>query len=111
MEAHRSALPRPELIQPIAGDSVPHTHAIVTFRSTLEARPAYRQSAIGVATHNTWTCWICGHAVSLETCKTDEHGEAVHEECYVVRLALENASARWVAQSDQARREAASAGH
>jgi hypothetical protein len=111
MEAHRSALPRPELIQPIAGDSVPHTHTIVTFKSTPQGRSAFRQSSIGLPSHNRWTCWICGHAVSLETCKTDEHGEAVHEECYVARLALENASARRVAQSEQARQEAASAGH
>src|SRR5246127_1652429 len=33
-------------------------------------------------------CWICGHEVSLEECKIDEHGQAVHEECYVVALAL-----------------------
>jgi hypothetical protein len=33
-------------------------------------------------------CWICGYEVSLEECKIDEHGQAVHEECYVVALAL-----------------------
>ncbi len=33
-------------------------------------------------------CWICGKSVSLECCKTDEHGNAVHEKCQVVRLAL-----------------------
>jgi hypothetical protein len=26
--------------------------------------------------------WICGTAVQLETCKTEEHGRAVHDECY-----------------------------
>lgn len=34
------------------------------------------------------TCWICGNQVSLEQCKIDEHGRAVHEKCCVVRLAL-----------------------
>jgi len=31
-------------------------------------------------------CWICGYEVSLEECKIDEHGQAVHEECYLVAL-------------------------
>jgi len=34
-------------------------------------------------------CWICGHAVPLEECKIDEHGLAVHDKCYVAKLALE----------------------
>lgn len=29
------------------------------------------------------TCYICGLAVELEVAKTNEDGEAVHEECYV----------------------------
>ncbi len=33
-------------------------------------------------------CWICGRVVSLESCKTDENGNAVHEECYVARVRL-----------------------
>jgi hypothetical protein len=33
-------------------------------------------------------CWICGKAVSLETCAVDEHGMAVHENCYVAKLSL-----------------------
>jgi hypothetical protein len=33
-------------------------------------------------------CWICGKAVSLQTSKTDEHGNAVHESCQVLRLSL-----------------------
>jgi hypothetical protein len=31
-------------------------------------------------------CWICGKALSLEECKVDEHGQAVHEECSVELL-------------------------
>lgn len=34
-------------------------------------------------------CWVCGKPVDVATCKTDEYGEAVHETCYIVRLALE----------------------
>jgi hypothetical protein len=31
-------------------------------------------------------CAICGKPVSLETCKFDENGNAVHEDCYVGRV-------------------------
>lgn len=37
-------------------------------------------------------CWICGNNVSLEESKTDEHGNAVHEECYIIRVSLQSAS-------------------
>jgi hypothetical protein len=30
-------------------------------------------------------CWICGKAVDLNNCKTDERGRRVHESCYVAR--------------------------
>jgi hypothetical protein len=36
----------------------------------------------------THFCWICGHPVDLETCTTDEHGMAVHADCYAVKAAL-----------------------
>jgi hypothetical protein len=29
------------------------------------------------------TCRICAVSIPLETCMTNEHGESVHEECYV----------------------------
>jgi hypothetical protein len=32
-------------------------------------------------------CSICGRRVNLETSKTDEDGQAVHEECYVRKIA------------------------
>ena len=35
-------------------------------------------------------CWICGKAICLETCATDEQGCAVHEWCYVAKLAFGN---------------------
>lgn len=37
-------------------------------------------------------CWICGKEVLLEKCNTDEHGRAVHERCYVLKLKVETAS-------------------
>jgi len=34
-------------------------------------------------------CVICGDPVALESSKTDEHGRAVHEDCYVnITIAL-----------------------
>ena len=33
-------------------------------------------------------CKICGMPVCLETCKIDEYGRAVHENCYVEKLLL-----------------------
>ena len=39
-------------------------------------------------------CWICGRKVSLEVCKIDEHGLAVHDKCCVVRLLLKQSSLR-----------------
>ena len=34
-------------------------------------------------------CWICGRAVSLGNSKIDENGLAMHESCYVAKVALE----------------------
>jgi len=31
-------------------------------------------------------CPICKQAVSLERCKTDENGRAIHEDCYVRKI-------------------------
>jgi hypothetical protein len=41
-------------------------------------------------------CWICGNEVDLTTCYTDEHGAAVHENCYIVKLALATESMRLI---------------
>ena len=38
--------------------------------------------------HSAQMCWICGKIVDLKTCKTDEHGSAVHECCYAAKMAL-----------------------
>jgi hypothetical protein len=39
-------------------------------------------------------CRICRKPVPLETAKTDGEGQAVHEECYVIRVARESAACR-----------------
>jgi predicted amidophosphoribosyltransferase len=31
-------------------------------------------------------CSICGEPVNLQTATCDEHGKAVHEECYVQKI-------------------------
>jgi len=33
-------------------------------------------------------CAICGETVDLIRCKTDEHGQAVHDACYVEKVTL-----------------------
>ena len=43
-------------------------------------------------THPKINCSICGKPVDLETAKTDDDGKAVHEECYVLRLAPKQAT-------------------
>ena len=37
---------------------------------------------------NSVPCVICSSPVTLESCKIDEEGDAVHEKCYVARVAL-----------------------
>jgi len=38
------------------------------------------------------SCWICGKQVTLNNCKTDENGHAVHEACYVASIKTEDGS-------------------
>jgi len=52
----------------------------VAFAKKIAAREPSSQT-------NVVSCTICGTAVPLEHCKTDEHGEAVHESCYTLKLA------------------------
>jgi hypothetical protein len=37
-------------------------------------------------------CWVCGKSVALEVAKTDDDGRAIHEECYLLRHQLKNAT-------------------
>jgi hypothetical protein len=39
-----------------------------------------------------FNCSICNKPVDLQTCKTDGSGRVVHEQCYVLRQALKNAT-------------------
>jgi len=38
------------------------------------------------------TCGICNQPVTLETSKTDEYGQAIHGECYVLKIRLKQAA-------------------
>jgi hypothetical protein len=33
-------------------------------------------------------CRLCDKPLALEACKTDESGQAVHEECYLLKIRL-----------------------
>ena len=37
-------------------------------------------------------CRLCDKPLALEACKTDESGQAVHEECYLLKIRLREAS-------------------
>jgi len=37
-------------------------------------------------------CAVCNKPVDLKTTKTNDYGKVVHEECYVLRQALKDAS-------------------
>ena len=43
----------------------------------------------GMTTTHMPNCWICGRSVLVGDSKIDENGFAVHESCYVAKLALE----------------------
>ena len=45
-----------------------------------------------------FNCSICNKPVDLESAKTDDHGKAVHEQCYLLRHALKNATQPTVQQ-------------
>jgi ribosome-binding protein aMBF1 (putative translation factor) len=38
------------------------------------------------------SCWMCGRTIRLDDCKIDEHGMAVHEDCYVSRVMMKGNS-------------------
>jgi hypothetical protein len=46
------------------------------------------------ATDSTRICWTCGTPVSLETCKIDQRGKAVHELCYVAKIITDGKASR-----------------
>jgi hypothetical protein len=48
-------------------------------------------------------CSICNKPVEIETATADEHGKAVHEECWLLKMRLEQA--RRTAQSLDGRKK------
>lgn len=42
----------------------------------------------------SYSCSLCGEALNLTCCNTDENGCAVHEQCYVAKLASDYTSSR-----------------
>ena len=44
----------------------------------------------GPASSPSLVCPICHRAVAIEAAKVDEHGRAVHEECYLIALKLKH---------------------
>ena len=40
-------------------------------------------------------CAICGLRVGLEECKIDEHGNAVHDKCYLASMISPPRRGRW----------------
>ena len=62
--------------------------------TTLSGRLGDRQQGIAASTPESSqpvpACCICSSPLLLETCKTDEYGEAVHEECYVLKVCSES---------------------
>ena len=71
------------------------SHPPVCFRSLqlpLDNDSGYRPMFYKIA--HPYFCWICGNVVNLETCKADEDGRAVHEDCYITRITLAYESVR-----------------
>jgi hypothetical protein len=48
-------------------------------------------------------CSVCGGSVNLKDSKTDEHGLAVHENCYVWTVELKKSPRKILAHIDVAR--------
>jgi hypothetical protein len=51
-----------------------------------------------VRVNSRWvpTCVLCNNPVEIETCKVDERGKAIHEECYLRKIRRKSTSkASW----------------
>jgi anti-sigma regulatory factor (Ser/Thr protein kinase) len=57
-----------------------------TLSGRLGDRPEVIVSSIPRGSQPLPACCICNSPVSLETSKTDEYGQALHEECYVLKV-------------------------
>jgi thiamine biosynthesis protein ThiC len=50
------------------------------------AKSAARENTKETRVSHIMVCAICCQSVDLKHCKTDENGNAVHEECYVQKI-------------------------
>src|SRR5262252_2299726 len=48
-----------------------------------------------------YSCEICGRKTSLQTCKTDENGQIVHEHCYARRVGLPDNSTQMLRRKNK----------
>ena len=55
---------------------------LLTIRSP-QGGPQFMTGFFQHASQHSLVCRICSSPIALETSNTDEHGRAVHEECYV----------------------------
>ena len=77
-------------------DDVAGSHNAVTGTSPSRSRPQRsasldKQSKARLTTplpESEINCSICGKPVAIETAKTDEAGQAAHDECYLLKLGI-----------------------
>jgi hypothetical protein len=60
-------------------------------RTYLSHVPKHKDPAIHQHGWNPLCC-VCYQSVLLETAKTEEHGLAIHEQCYFLKLQLQRAT-------------------
>jgi hypothetical protein len=58
----------------------------------LESRFLKRRKPAPIRPPFQLLCPICDGSVSLESANTDEHGKAIHEDCYLLKVKLRSAS-------------------
>ena len=90
------AEPNPEMVERAIVEllEIAQRHSITPadFMQLLDSGMHISEFLAAMTTHY---CWVCGHEVSLETCKVDEHGSAVHEACLFARMKMETASSHF----------------
>ena len=51
-------------------------------------RPSLCPGPMAPLLRSVLICRICGRTLQLESCNFDEDGQAVHEDCYTLKLVL-----------------------
>ena len=70
---------------------------VITFEQVpIEVAQAIAAQELNAAAKGLLSCRVCGTPVALESCKTDEHGKAVHDECYIAAMKREYSGQRAV---------------